>query len=124
MDLFRKIDALLDDGEADTFRVEQIKEKFGSLRVYVTLADHYDVVGDIHHPTQVVTVTVPSSSRDTPRPSKLDVIQGYIDEAAVLTKTTCEICGQPGQRRSGGWIRTLCDQHAADLRAGHHHQES
>jgi hypothetical protein len=25
----------------------------------------------------------------------------------------CEVCGKLGQLREGGWIKTLCDQHAS-----------
>jgi len=28
-----------------------------------------------------------------------------------------EICGQPGKRREGSWIKTLCDQHGSAPRA-------
>lgn len=28
---------------------------------------------------------------------------------------TCEVCGEPGRRRGGGWIKTLCDVHAAAI---------
>lgn len=30
----------------------------------------------------------------------------------TLSYHTCEVCGAPGKRREGGWIRTLCDEHA------------
>ena len=26
----------------------------------------------------------------------------------------CEECGQPGVLRGGGWLKTLCDEHAGD----------
>lgn len=31
------------------------------------------------------------------------------EEQALVT---CEVCGAPGKQRDGGWIRTLCDEHA------------
>jgi hypothetical protein len=124
MDLFHKIDQLLDDGEADQFRLVQIKEKFGRLRVYVTLADHYDLVGDIHQPGGVVTIKLPASDRESPRPSKLDVIQGYITEAAARSGIRCDVCGEPGVLRPGGWVRTLCDRHAAERDAGRDPKET
>ena len=34
--LFSRIDALLNDDEAKWFRLEQVKEKFGTLRPYVS----------------------------------------------------------------------------------------
>lgn len=39
-----------------------------------------------------------------------------VDEAEEESGRTCERCGKPGERRGGGWIRTLCDKcHAKDL---------
>ena len=42
-----------------------------------------------------------------------DFVEGAIALAESLSLRTCEECGAPGSRRSGGWIRTLCDSHAA-----------
>lgn len=41
-----------------------------------------------------------------------DVIQACVDMAESMSSVTCEVCGSPGVSRSGGWIRTLCDDHA------------
>ena len=41
-----------------------------------------------------------------------DVIYALIDLAETLSERTCEVCGAPGKSRGGGWIRTLCDEHA------------
>lgn len=35
----------------------------------------------------------------------------YIDFAESLSVRVCEVCGKPGRRRQGGWIKTLCDEH-------------
>ena len=35
------------------------------------------------------------------------IIQHYQD----LSKTVCEVCGEPGTLRTGGWLKTLCDKH-------------
>ncbi|GLQ53573.1 hypothetical protein [Devosia nitrariae] len=63
----------------DRWEFIQIKEKFGSLRLYD--------VGD-----------------DSPLESIAD----------HLSMCICETCGAPGRERDGGWIRTLCDDHAED----------
>ncbi len=34
-----------------------------------------------------------------------------INIAENLSSKTCESCGKDGRIRSGGWIRTLCDEH-------------
>jgi hypothetical protein len=39
-------------------------------------------------------------------------IHGMVIMAEAWADTACEKCGAPGKRRSGGWIRTLCDEHA------------
>jgi hypothetical protein len=41
-----------------------------------------------------------------------DVIDGMVRMAESMSAVTCEQCGCPGKQRSGGWIRTLCDEHA------------
>ncbi|MEN9544453.1 MAG: hypothetical protein RLZZ598_1286 [Pseudomonadota bacterium] len=116
MDVLRRIDALLDDAEADAFSVDQIKEKFGRLQIYVSMAGHADLYGDFHTPGGVMRVTVPVSSSDTPRPDKLKTINEVIAEATARSLLTCEECGSPGTLRPGGWMRTLCDHHEAARR--------
>lgn len=43
---------------------------------------------------------------DAPR-EVFDIISKYED----MSYKTCEVCGQPGIQRPGGWIETLCDKH-------------
>jgi hypothetical protein len=40
-----------------------------------------------------------------------DIIAGMVSMAESLSGQICEECGDKGERRSGGWIRTLCDKH-------------
>jgi hypothetical protein len=65
--------------------LDQVKEKFGSLRFYITGGDEY--------------------------------ISGMVTLAESMSGVTCEDCGSIGERRSGGWIRTLCDTHEAEAQA-------
>lgn len=60
--------------------VEQVKEKFGSLRFYYRGGD--------------------------------SVVDGMVRMAEMMSSVTCEVCGKPGKMRGGGWIKTLCDEHA------------
>lgn len=46
-----------------------------------------------------------------------DQISGMVTMAEVWAGRTCETCGNLGKQRSGGWIRTLCDQHEAEYQA-------
>ena len=41
-----------------------------------------------------------------------DYCRGVESMADSMTAVTCETCGKPGKMRRGGWIRTLCDEHA------------
>ena len=41
-----------------------------------------------------------------------DYIAGIVHMAENMSARTCETCGAPGKIRRGGWIRTLCDEHA------------
>ncbi|ACS43869.1 Hypothetical protein MexAM1_META2p1092 (plasmid) [Methylorubrum extorquens AM1] len=66
------------------FRSTQIKQKFGTLRWYCSAAEDADRMQ-----------------------------AGKIIRAAEwVSGAVCETCGAPGQTRTGGWIRTLCDVHA------------
>ena len=70
--------------------VQQVKEKFGTLRFY------YDG-GD-------------------------DFVHGAVWFAEGMTGLLCEECGGLGTRRSGGWVRTLCDVHEAERQARYEEQ--
>jgi hypothetical protein len=40
-----------------------------------------------------------------------DKMYEIIREYERLSAVTCEVCGEPGEIRSGGWIETLCETH-------------
>lgn len=61
---------------------DQVKEKFGGLRFYYH-GGKYD---------------------DT---SKIDAA---IQKAEEVAMKTCEICGEPGKVRGGGWMQVRCDK--------------
>ena len=46
-----------------------------------------------------------------------DVVDGMVRMAETWAGHVCEECGKPGERHSGGWIRTLCDEHEAERQA-------
>ncbi|MET4278542.1 MULTISPECIES: hypothetical protein [unclassified Bradyrhizobium] len=72
--------------DGGSFRATQIKEKFGSLRFYYRIRD--------------------LSPRAAAR------VQEAIDLAEARSATTCEVCGERGFLRAGGWLATRCDAHA------------
>jgi len=43
-----------------------------------------------------------------------DAINGMVSMAESWAAHSCETCGAPGERRDGGWIKTLCDHHEAE----------
>ncbi len=43
-----------------------------------------------------------------------EYISGMVTMAETWAGSICEDCGAIGTRRSGGWIRTLCDRHEAE----------
>lgn len=43
-----------------------------------------------------------------------DEISGMVRMAESWADVACEECGGIGKRRSGGWIRTLCDKHETE----------
>ena len=46
-----------------------------------------------------------------------DAISGMVRMAEAWADIACEECGAAGKRRSGGWIRTLCDKHEEEHQA-------
>ena len=44
-----------------------------------------------------------------------EYVSGAVMLAELMSSRICEVCGKPGRTRPGGWIRTLCDQHAEEM---------
>ena len=44
-------------------------------------------------------------------------VHDIIDECEHLSYKICEICGEAGKPRKGGWILTLCDKHYEEREA-------
>jgi hypothetical protein len=106
-ELFDRIDRLLDDRHVAQFRIVQIKEKFGGLRVYYQVGDDAHAVLDVVSADGVSSTRVLSPSEEGfPRAA----IDRCIAEAAALAIETCERCGNPGELREGGWMRVLCER--------------
>jgi len=64
------------------FEFIQIKEKFGTLRVY----------HEGSYPQELV-----------------QHVRDIISRAEAESRVTCEECGRPGKTRNDRWIKTLCD---------------
>jgi hypothetical protein len=42
-----------------------------------------------------------------------NAISALIEAAEIESFHTCEVCGQPGERRGASWLQTTCDKHMA-----------
>ncbi len=49
--------------------------------------------------------------------SATDEVHNYIDFAESMSFRVCEMCGAPGEPRSDGWTKTLCDRHHRERHA-------
>jgi hypothetical protein len=96
----------------DRVVADQVKEKFGGLRFYYHINDY--------HYYQIfpwsLWLKIPYKIRPYLTKARQffykrfdEKINDLVYEAERKSYKTCERCGCPGQRRSGGWIRTLCD---------------
>ena len=75
-----ELDAQLAEVDPD-YKIDQIKEKFGGLRYYIS-SDAGDMV----------------------------TLYNLVGEAEEKSYKTCELCGAPGERHSpNNWILTLCE---------------
>lgn len=70
----------------ETVRVQQVKEKFGSLRFYY----QREVNEQENQPID-------------------KEIQDYVDAAEARSEVTCERCGAPAEIKGYGWLRCECD---------------
>lgn len=82
------------------YSIQQIKEKFGTLRYYASVAE-----GEINE--RVIAA-----------------FDGAIGRAERKSAKTCEQCGEPGRLRAPrGWYVTLCDEHLAERKARQDQEE-
>jgi hypothetical protein len=88
---------------APTLKFMQIKEKFGTLRVYYTLNQPEDPE---HHKYD-------QKSLDNRYEYIRGRISGFVTYTEHLSAQVCEVCGKPGKTYYGGWISTKCPDHAS-----------
>lgn len=95
-DLVLELDAKMAEVDPD-YELHQCKEKFGGLRYYIGHA-HNDACGGLEEGEGSIFERC-----------KILVLEMEYERKSL---TMCETCGAPGVLRSGGWLRTLCDEHA------------
>lgn len=104
--LLTHIDLLLTDAQADRFRIDQIKEKFGTLRLYYTVGKqkniNIDVLGTGGHLRFVNQLAIKGF------PAR--AVDDFIADAERESAVTCCRCGEPGALRQGAWIHVYCDR--------------
>ncbi len=83
------------------FNIQQIKEKFGSIRFYY----HISKVGEDEDEWP--------RADDGVRDELAEKVRAIVVLLESATDAKCEVCGEPGERRGNSWIKTLCDKHDA-----------
>lgn len=101
LDAYSKVSVLMEQHQNYRFHVKQVKEKFGTIRFYY----HIQALGE-----ETDQWPLPA---DQVRDTISQQVQDIVDCLETATANRCEVCGQPGQRRSNGWVKTLCDKHDA-----------
>ena len=107
---FADVDVMLDDEQARSFRVEQIKEKFAGLRIYWKLGKQKTTAVDVFANDGIIRLQTQPN-----QPTELfDQIAARVTLAEEEAAQTCQKCGSLGaERRSRGWLITLCAACAA-----------
>jgi hypothetical protein len=84
---------------------DQVKEKYGTLRVYWHFAgseDYEDIKPKLEDPDEL----------DRAIDRYMNIVDGVIDFCEYLSSKTCEVTGKPGKLYSKGWCVTLCKEEA------------
>lgn len=90
-DLGQKIQSFCDENQINPPKIQQVKEKFGTLRFYYTWQD------------------------DGATEYQKDIVRDWVSKAENQTETTCEYCGAEGQLivDDGVW-KVVCPNHTRD----------
>ena len=88
-DLMVRLTAALGDAPDTVLVIKQIKQKAGSLRFHFAL-----------------------DPEPCPQDATWHAIRTLVDEAVQTSISTCDVCGSPGELRSGRrWSAVRCRQH-------------
>jgi hypothetical protein len=83
------------------FKFFQIKEKYGTFRLYFHLdfpkPENHDIFDEAELKNEITRISAQ--------------IDGYETFAEYMSGETCEVCGNPGKCGGRGWIHTLCKEH-------------
>lgn len=95
-------------GEPINLVVDQVKEKFGTLRFYY----HFEGQGQPSHADPSGGQVMRFRAEEN---NLRNEISAAVCKATERSGSVCEKCGKPGALREGRWILTLCDD-CHDLR--------
>jgi hypothetical protein len=101
----REVDIIMEKHPSFELTILQIKEKFGELRIYRQLQKK-------GHDYESAAFADDSGAE------LRDQIGTILDSVVETCRSLCEVCGEPGELRPLGWIKTLCDKHYSE-RIGH-----
>jgi hypothetical protein len=82
-----------------SIRFSQIKEKFGTLRIYYNFEDNFNPE-DVDH--------LDPEDIKAQRERAWGMVSGVLDMAHILSEQTCEDCGNPGKLLTNGWWVAQC----------------
>ena len=107
-----EIDALLGD-DRHQFEYIQIKEKFGTLRVYWRMRGNSSAIRiDLISPDGIASYSSDKKSKDPGDEGLRKRISEIVAAAENASKTACIVCGQPGRLDKANWyLLTLCLDH-------------
>lgn len=106
------IENVLGPEDCKKFNVEQIKEKFGTLRFYYKLGGRADVHVDL-----ISNDIAQHFATERGKDDASVRVRELVDAACARTSWVCLKCGSWGRTDSaGGWLATLCDEHMAESR--------
>jgi hypothetical protein len=86
-----------------TIIYQQIKEKWGGLRVYVSITQD---LGD------ELLAKLDEDDYDSQYDKAYSEIYSVVSYTEFLSKRVCEVCGSKGKTYYDGWWKTLCPLHA------------
>jgi hypothetical protein len=82
-----------------SIRFSQIKEKFGTLRIYHNFSDNFKPEDVAHLDQEDIVIA---------RERAWGEISGVLSMAHLLSEQTCEDCGNPGKLLTNGWWVAQC----------------
>lgn len=89
-------------------KIAQIKEKFAGLRFYASVVNTED-----ESATKMTASPLGFTIRPDYAPGTVSsMLQKIIENAELESSRLCQMCGEAGVMRAGGWLFRACDAHS------------